>query len=88
VSPAAAAPAPPPPVSDITRWIERTFNQVNIKTGDLANRVETVESKVERTFNQVNATTNALSAQHDDLAAQVRQLQADMELVKDALNIP
>jgi outer membrane murein-binding lipoprotein Lpp len=35
----------------------------------------------------VNATTNALSAQHDDLAAQVRQLQADMELVKDALNI-
>jgi N-acetylmuramoyl-L-alanine amidase len=68
--------------------IERTFNQVNAKTGALENHIEKVESKVERTFNQVNATTNALSEQHDDLAAQVRQLQADMELVKDALNIP
>jgi len=36
----------------------------------------------------VNATTDALAAQHEDLAAQVAQLQADMELVKDALNIP
>jgi hypothetical protein len=72
----------------IQEKIERTFNQVNVKTGDLANRVEAVETKVERTFNQVNATTDALSAQHDDLAAQVAQLQADMELVKDALNIP
>ena len=65
----------------IQEKIERTFNQVNVKTGDLANRVETVESKVERTFNQVNS-------QHDDLAAKVARLQADMELVKDALNIP
>jgi outer membrane murein-binding lipoprotein Lpp len=72
----------------IQEKIERTFNQVNIKTGDLANRVEKLESKVERTFNQVNATTNALSVQHEELAAQVAQLQADMELVKDALNIP
>jgi N-acetylmuramoyl-L-alanine amidase len=79
----------------IQEKIERTFNQVNIKTGDLANRVELVESKVERTFNQVNSTTNALAAQHNDLAAQhndlaaqVARLQADMELVKDALNIP
>jgi outer membrane murein-binding lipoprotein Lpp len=72
----------------IQEKIERTFNQVNIKTGDLANRVEKLEGKVERTFNQVNATTNALSEQHDDLAAQVAQLQRDMELVKDALNIP
>jgi flagellar capping protein FliD len=79
----------------IQEKIERTFNQVNIKTGDLANRVELVESKVERTFNQVSSTTNALAAQHNDLAAQhndlaaqVARLQADMELVKDALNIP
>lgn len=72
----------------IQEKVERTFNQVNIKTGDLANRVETVETKVERTFNQVNATTDALAAQHDDLAAQVAQLQADRELVNDALNIP
>jgi outer membrane murein-binding lipoprotein Lpp len=72
----------------IQEKIERTFNQVNIKTGDLANRVEKLESKVERTFNQVNATTNALSVQHEELAAQVAQLQRDMELVKDALNIP
>jgi flagellar capping protein FliD len=79
----------------IQEKIERTFNQVNIKTGDLANRTEIVESKIERTFNQVNSTTNALAAQHNDLAAQhndlaaqVARLQADMELVKDALNIP
>jgi outer membrane murein-binding lipoprotein Lpp len=76
------------PAEVIQAKIERTFNRVNIETGDLANRVEKVESKVEKTFNQVNATTNALSAGHDDLAAQVAQLQADMELVKDALNIP
>jgi len=72
----------------IQEKIERTFNQVNIKTGDLANRVETVESKVETTFNQVNSTTAALSAQLDDLSGQVAQLQADMNLVKEALGIP
>jgi len=72
----------------IQEKIERTFNQVNIKTGDLANRVETVETKVERTFNQVNSTTDALSGRVDDVAAQVAQLQADMVLVKEALGIP
>jgi flagellar capping protein FliD len=68
--------------------IERTFNQVNEKTGALENHVEKVEGKVEKTFNQVNSNTAALSAQLDDLAAQVEQLQADMNLVKAALGIP
>jgi peptidoglycan hydrolase CwlO-like protein len=82
--------------------IERTFNQVNAKTGALENHIEKVEGKVEKTFNQVNAKTDALarqldalavqvaalSTQHDELAAQVAQLQADMNLVKTALGIP
>jgi flagellar capping protein FliD len=82
--------------------IERTFNQVNAKTGALENHIEKVEGKVEKTFNQVNAKTDALarqldalaaqvaalSTQHDELAAQVAQLQADMNLVKAALGIP
>ena len=68
--------------------IERTFNQVNAKTGALENHIEKVEGKVEKTFNQLNAKTDAISAQLDDLAAQVAQLQADMNLVKAALGIP
>jgi flagellar capping protein FliD len=82
--------------------IERTFNQVNAKTGALENHIEKVEGKVEKTFNQVNARTDdlarqldalaaqvaALSTQHDELADQVAQLQADMNLVKAALGIP
>jgi DNA replication protein DnaD len=53
----------------------------------LERHLDVIQEKIERTFNQVNAT-NALSVQHEELAAQVAQLQRDMELVKDALNIP
>jgi predicted nucleic acid-binding Zn-ribbon protein len=71
----------------IQRKIERTFNQVNDKSGAVANRVETVESKVEKTFNQANANAAALPAELDGISAQVIQLQADLDEVKKALGI-
>jgi flagellar capping protein FliD len=71
----------------IQRKVETTFNQVNEKTGALENHIEKVESKVERTFNQLNAANAELSSEHDEIAAQVGQLQADMDRVKQALGI-
>jgi hypothetical protein len=53
----------------------------------LERHLDVIKRKVETTFDQVNSNDAALSSELDGISAQVSQLQADMDRVKQALGI-